>query len=835
VGRATSSLRSLCIVLLLAQVAFSILTDEVSEGRTRHKARLHRNDQDEIRITATKTPVHQNQCAKMMVDHQPAMQLGSLSSSKAVATGKSAVTEAIIAGRTASSIGSSSSSSMEIPVASCINGFASTINGNYPCEEIDLMSFLSLSDLNQAYGNLGDEGNDIWGWTDTQSGREFAIMGMYRSTAFVEITNPSTPIYKGVLPNSNNGGAYTGSSWSDIKTYNNHAYIVTESSTEGLQIFALTQLLDDRTNIQYSETAHYDGFGRAHNIVINEDSGYAYVVGSGKCAGGLLMIDLSNPTSPSYAGCYSQDGYTHDAHCVIYQGPDVPYQGKEICFACNEDTVTIVDVTDKNNPVQLARMAYTDSAYSHQGWLTENHKFFIFGDELDERRNSVVTTTYVADLRVTGNGGGVQNPSILTAHRGTTNAIDHNQYVVGDYLFQANYRAGLQLLHLRNLESDEVLEQVGHFDIYPSSNTHHFNGAWSVYPFFGSGNVVVSGIELGMFILRPNLSLYAPSSSPFPSFTPVMSPSSAPSVSLEPSGSPSGVPSSEPSLSLVPSMPPSDIPILSTITFDDFESGFGTFADGGRRATWSSNSNAPDGESSARVTDDRGDASSIFQSFPYDISTFDEVMVTFLYVSSRLDNRLDGFWLMINWDEEGFTKIRDFIYKDDFENGGDPSEVTLVLPTQSRSTARLKFESHSTGSRDYIYVDNVHFEGRRISPPEGMTPSATPSDSPSLFPSDVQSNAPTKSSSPSEAACPAPIRLPPPRAYHHTCPVRACVPVMPPQSRLTHGLCWIMKTLKLAGASGTMGAAMLVEVPVIQAMQTEASPFVFEMTHYPPQ
>jgi hypothetical protein len=72
------------------------------------------------------------------------------------------------------------------------------------------------------------------------------------------------------------------------------------------------------------------------------------------------MVDISNPKSPQLAGCFSGDGYTHDAHCVIYHGPDTAYQGKEICFACNEDTVTVVDVTNKNNPVQLDRVSYAD-------------------------------------------------------------------------------------------------------------------------------------------------------------------------------------------------------------------------------------------------------------------------------------------------------------------------------------------------------------------------------------------------------------------------------------------------------------------------------------------
>ena len=76
------------------------------------------------------------------------------------------------------------------------------------------------------------------------------------------------------------------------------------------------------------------------------------------------MVNIATPISPVFAGCFSADGYTHDAQCVIYDGPDTPYVGKEICFACNEDTITIVDVTEKANPIQLSKTTYAQEGYT---------------------------------------------------------------------------------------------------------------------------------------------------------------------------------------------------------------------------------------------------------------------------------------------------------------------------------------------------------------------------------------------------------------------------------------------------------------------------------------
>jgi len=361
--------------------------------------------------------------------------------------------------------------------------------GGYPCDNIDLLAFLPLADIG------GGNGNDIWGWTDSQSGKEYALVGLTTGTAFVELSDPSNPLYLGILPPP---PLASSSTWRDIKVYADHAFIVSEAMQSGLQIFDLTQLRGLTAPATFTQTHHYTGFLTAHNLVINQDSGFAYAVGTNDCAGGLHMVNIQDPANPVFAGCFSADGYTHDAQCVNYHGPDIAYQGQEICFNSNEDTLTIVDVTDKSLPVQLSRSGYANAEYTHQGWLTEDHAYFLLGDELDESRNGHGTRTFVWST------ANLDNPAPIGFHTGTTAAIDHNQYVKGSYLYQANYRAGLQIFDLSGV-ADATLNQVASFDVYPSSDSANFNGAWSNFPFFDSGIVIVGGIEQGLFILRPNL------------------------------------------------------------------------------------------------------------------------------------------------------------------------------------------------------------------------------------------------------------------------------------------------------------------------------------------
>ena len=375
-------------------------------------------------------------------------------------------------------------------ITACDGGLADV----YPCSNVDLMAFLPLDQIG------GGNGNDIWGWTDPLTGKEFAIMGLTNGTAFVDISDPVDPVYYGHLPPP---AGVANSSWRDIKVYADHAFIGSEALGSGLQVLDLTVLRDGPSLVDgFTETAHYTGFSTSHNIVVNEATGYAYAVGTnnGVCGRGIHFVDLSDPANPRAAGCFADDGYTHDAQCVLYAGPDIDHLGKEICLAFNEDTLTIVDVTNKAAPVQISRTGYAQRGYTHQGWLTADHAFLLMDDELDERNIAAVTNTrtLIWDVR------DLDNPSHFADYIGPSSAIDHNQYVVGDYSFQANYRSGLRILDISDIASGSLTE-VGFFDIYPASDSANFNGAWSVYPFFASGNVVVSGIEQGLYVLRPQL------------------------------------------------------------------------------------------------------------------------------------------------------------------------------------------------------------------------------------------------------------------------------------------------------------------------------------------
>ncbi|WP_103069134.1 choice-of-anchor B family protein [Aquimarina sediminis] len=373
----------------------------------------------------------------------------------------------------------------------CKNGIA---RGTYLCNGYDFVSRITLADMRAS------SGNDSWGWTDKSTGKEYALIGLNNGTAFIDLSTPDNPIYLGKLPT-----ATVSSSWRDVKVYRDHAFIVSEATNHGMQVFDLTRLRNISNPPQtFDADVHFTDFGSAHNIVINEDSGFAYAVGtsrSGTFQGGPVFVNIQDPKDPILVGGFLSSGesaYSHDAQAINYQGPDTDYIGREILIGSNEIEIVIADITDKNNPTTISTIKYPDVGYTHQGWFTEDMQYFVLGDETDEQKVGFNTRTIIFDFK------DLDNPKLHMIYNGTTPAIDHNGYVKGNLLYLANYSAGIRVLDISDIGNKNITE-IGFFDSYPSNNSASFNGAWNVYPYFESGNIVISDIERGFLLVRKSI------------------------------------------------------------------------------------------------------------------------------------------------------------------------------------------------------------------------------------------------------------------------------------------------------------------------------------------
>ncbi|OAX80184.1 hypothetical protein ACJ72_05490 [Emergomyces africanus] len=387
----------------------------------------------------------------------------------------------------------------------CVNGKA----GEFSCNNVDMTAFLSHEDM----GSTTRTGNDIWGW-NADDGREFAAVGQSDGTAFVEVLENGQLKYVGRLPTQTEA-----STWRDMKVIDGYVYIGSEAPGHGLQVFDMRKLAEvEGTPVTYDIkkdlTAWFNGFGSSHNIVAHEDTEMIYAVGTGRntsCKGGLFMVDVSNPAKPKSPGCVSEDGYVHDAQCVIYKGPDKKYTDREICFNYNEDTLTIVDVTDKSNPVQISSTPYDGASYTHQGWVAdENMEYLLLDDELDEADDTSPgkpghTTTYIVSI------SNLAQPKFTGYYQSPVKSVDHNQYVLDGITYQSNYASGLRIVDVSTVAQDATgkgFKELGFFDCHPEDDAAggqvEFIGSWSVYPYFKSGIIVLNSIERGLFALKYN-------------------------------------------------------------------------------------------------------------------------------------------------------------------------------------------------------------------------------------------------------------------------------------------------------------------------------------------
>jgi len=368
---------------------------------------------------------------------------------------------------------------------SCSGGMA----GDFACSGLSLRKRVP----NAAMG--GGQGNDVWGWADAQTGNEYALMGLTNGTAFVEVTDPDNPVFLGHLATST-----VDAPWRDIKVYQDHAYIVADGAgAHGMQVFDLTRLRGVVSPQTFVADAVYGDFGNAHNVAINEATGFAYAVSTNTCAGGLHIINITTPNSPMFAGCYS-DADIHDTQCAVYQGPDPDHAGSEICVSSSQDPSSNdepqLDITDVSNaaPLNISRTKYPDAGFAHQGWLTEDHRFFLMGDEIDEININVPTRTLIFDVT------DLDTPVFVSAYEAATASIDHNLYILGNRVFQANYTSGVRVLEFGDLSNMEITE-IAFLDTFPGSDAVDFDGLWSVYPYLPSGNIIASDSSNGLFIL----------------------------------------------------------------------------------------------------------------------------------------------------------------------------------------------------------------------------------------------------------------------------------------------------------------------------------------------
>jgi len=365
----------------------------------------------------------------------------------------------------------------------CING----IVDKYPCKNVDLLSFLPQSALG------GGGSSSMWYWTDTRDRNEYILYCRSNGISFVNVTDPVNPKYVGNLPAAKG----LNSTWCDIRTYKNYAYIGKDAVAHGIQVFDLNRLKGLTTTQTFTADAHFTGLTNSHTLWINQDTGFLYVSGANTCKKGLTIYDITSPLSLRQVACYDKEVYSHEAIVLTYNGPDTRYTGREIAFNYTGQgkKFQILDVTDKNNIKVLSSVTHPGASFVHQGFPTSDLKYLILNDETISTKGG--GPDFVYDVEKLDAARYVGRDA---AERGEF--INHNGYTVGKLHYQAAYRGGLRILDTSSVGSAK-LPEVGYFDTDPNTNGATFGATWMVTPFLKNGVVAVQSMGVGLFLVRP--------------------------------------------------------------------------------------------------------------------------------------------------------------------------------------------------------------------------------------------------------------------------------------------------------------------------------------------
>lgn len=318
---------------------------------------------------------------------------------------------------------------------------------------------------------------NICGYVDSL-GNEYALVGVQDGMSIVDVTNPAAPVEVRQIPNVDN-------LWKEIKVYGKYAYVTTEGGG-GLQIVNMSSL-PNAAGITYHNWTGDGAIAGTLNTIhaLHIDGHYVYIYGSNLFSGAAVVADLADPWNPHYVGNSfgAVNKYVHDG----YVRNDTMYGGH-----IYDGYFSVIDFTNKAAPVALATQ-YTPNNFTHNTWLSTNSHILFTTDEVD---NSFLASYDITDLN---------NITLLDKIQSNpgSQSIVHNTHILrvagNDYAVTSWYKDGFTIVDAGRPNN---LVEVAQYDNYAGSGGG-FEGAWGVYPFLPSGNIVVSNIEDGLYVYTP--------------------------------------------------------------------------------------------------------------------------------------------------------------------------------------------------------------------------------------------------------------------------------------------------------------------------------------------
>lgn len=323
--------------------------------------------------------------------------------------------------------------------------------------------------------------NEVWGLA--VNGREYGVIGSTFGTHLIDITDPTAPFEAFRIAGAAKGQMII---HRDYKDYAGYLYAVCDEGASSLQIIDVSQLPDTVTVAYDSKSL----LSRSHNMYIDTGRALLYTLATGggnATYSALRVYDLADPELPVFLGAYNTFGdivasHVHDA----FVRNDTAY------LHCGNDGFAVMDFSDPKDPKPLGTLPfYPGKGYNHSGWLSGDGKHYYMADENHGEPLKTVDVQDPANMQVV---------ALFAADPADKLSIPHNIHVREDLVYVSYYYDGLQVFDVSDPASPKKVM------VYPTSTTPKvgsYEGAWGVYPHLPSGNILVSDMQEGLFILSP--------------------------------------------------------------------------------------------------------------------------------------------------------------------------------------------------------------------------------------------------------------------------------------------------------------------------------------------
>tara|TARA_B100001115_G_scaffold182163_1_gene177810 strand:- start:39 stop:1376 length:1338 start_codon:yes stop_codon:yes gene_type:complete len=315
-----------------------------------------------------------------------------------------------------------------------------------------------------AYDNVY---NEIWGVY--QDGREYAIIGSTDGTHIFDVSDVLNAQQVAYVPGAYQG---TGVIHRDFHDYKGYLYIVCDEGPSTLQIVDISTLPDSVSIVYDSD----DLFTLAHNIFIDTTSARMYTSNG-------TIYSLEDPEQPAFiyatGDLSSHDMYVRNDTAYVNWGGSglniIDFNNIEVGVPNSHEIIGQLDV-------------YPFQGYNHSGWLTEDGRFYVMADENHGHHMKMLDVSDLNNITVV---------STFFSGEDSIQCVPHNQIINDQYVYTAYYHDGLRVHDVSDPYNPSL---IAFYDTFEPNHYNSLMGAWGVYPFLPSGNILVSDMQTGLYV-----------------------------------------------------------------------------------------------------------------------------------------------------------------------------------------------------------------------------------------------------------------------------------------------------------------------------------------------